>query len=244
MERVVLITGASSGIGRSTALEFAKLKDKLVLHYNRSEEEIKNLKKEIENDYGISPIVVKADLSRKEEVEKLLDKLQEKNIEIDILINNAGIALDSLFEDKTWENFEETLRVNLIAPFFIARYCGEKMFERKKGVIINVSSTNGINSYYPMSVDYDASKAGIISLTHNLALQYKPYVRVNSVAPGWINTRMNKELDQEFIEEENKKIFIERFAQPEEIAKVIVFLASNDASYINNEIIKIDGGSY
>lgn len=244
MERVVLITGASSGIGRSTALEFAKLNDKLILHYNNSENDIILLKKEIEEQYKISPVLIKADLSKKEEVERFLKELDEKEIVVDVLVNNAGIALDSLFEDKTWENFEMTLKVNLIAPFFIARHLGQKMFERRKGVIINVSSSNGINSYYPMSVDYDASKAGVISLTHNLAVQYSPYVRVNSVAPGWVNTRMNQELDQDFINEESKKIFMKRFANAEEIAKVIVFLASSDASYINNEIIKIDGGSY
>jgi 3-oxoacyl-[acyl-carrier protein] reductase len=95
-----------------------------------------------------------------------------------------------------------------------------------------------------MSLDYDASKAGVISLTKNLAVQYAPYVRVNTIAPGWVNTEMNKELDDEFINNENKKILLNRFGEPEEIAKVILFLASDDASYINGTVIRVDGGNY
>ena len=116
------------------------------------------------------------------------------------------------------------------------------MLENKSGVIINVASTNGIDTIYPESLDYDASKAGVISLTKNLALQYAPYIRVNAVAPGWVNTDMNKELDKTFIDKENEKILLNRFARPEEIAKVIYFLATPDASYINSEVIRIDGG--
>ena len=126
----------------------------------------------------------------------------------------------------------------------MSKYIGELMYENKNGSIINISSTNAIDTYYPMSLDYDASKAGVISLTKNLAVQYAPYVRVNTVAPGWTMTEMNVNLDEEFINNENKKILLNRFAKPEEIANVIMFLASDKASYINSAVIRVDGGNY
>lgn len=118
------------------------------------------------------------------------------------------------------------------------------MMKQKSGAIINISSTNGLNTYYPTSVDYDASKSGLISLTYDSAVQFAPYVRVNCVAPGWVNTEMNKELSEDFVEEETERILVKRFAEPEEIAKVVAFLASEDASYVNSTVIKVDGGWY
>ena len=116
------------------------------------------------------------------------------------------------------------------------------MYERKKGSIINISSSNAIDSYYEFSADYDASKAAVVNLTHNIASHYSPYVRVNCICPGWINTPMNKDLDEEFKKEEIDKTLLHRFAEPEEIANLVYFLSSDEASYINDAIIKIDGG--
>ena len=241
-KRIVLITGASRGIGASTAIEFAKNNYNVVINYNSSKEEAENLKQELEKKYNIKALTIKCDISNEEEVKNMVEKTIQEFGTIDVLVNNAGIAIDTLFEDKAVENFRRTLDVNLIGTFLVSKYVGAIMLKNKKGSIVNVSSTNGIDTFYPMSIDYDASKAGVISLTHNLALQYSPFIRVNAVAPGWVNTDMNKELDQEFVDEENRKIMLERFANPEEIAKAIYFLGSEDSSYINNEIIRVDGG--
>ena len=134
------------------------------------------------------------------------------------------------------------MNTNLIAPFLVSKYVGYEMLKNNKGKIINISSTNGINTFFPTSIDYDASKAGIISLTHNFALELSPIVRVNAICPGWINTNMNKDLSIEFKNKETEKILLNRFAAPREIANVIYFLSTEEASYINDSVIKVDGG--
>lgn len=240
--KTVLITGGSRGLGRACALKFAKLNYNIIINYNNSYEEALNLKKYILENYSVFVLLVKADISNEQEVINMIDVIKNNYEKVDCLINNAGIAIDTLFEDKTVQNFRKIIDVNLIGTFLVSKYIGSLMLKEKSGTIINVSSTNAIDTYYPYSLDYDASKAGVISLTHNLARQFAPYIRVNCVAPGWINTEMNKELDREFIEEENKKILLERFSEPSEIANVIAFLASDEASYINGSVIRVDGG--
>lgn len=240
--KVVLITGASRGIGAEVAKVFASNNYNVVINYNNSPDVALKLKEEIENKYFVKALCIKGDVSNELEVKSMVEKAIDTFGHIDVLVNNAGIAIDTTFEDKTAENFRKILDTNLIGTFIVSKYVGKNMLENKSGAIINVASTNGIDTIYPESLDYDTSKAGVISLTKNLALQYAPYIRVNAVAPGWVNTDMNKELDQAFIEKENEKILLNRFAQPEEIAKVIYFLATPDASYINSEVIRIDGG--
>lgn len=241
-KKVVLVTGSSRGIGASTIVEFAKKGYNVVINYFNSEEEALALKKKVEEEYNTKALTIKADISIEEDVKRMVETAINEFGKIDVLVNNAGIAIDTLFMDKTVENFRKTVDINLIGTFLVSKYVGKYMLERKSGSIINVSSTNGIDTVYPMSLDYDASKAGVISLTHNLAIEYSPYIRVNTVAPGWVMTDMNKELDDDFIKEECESILVGRFAEPSEIAKVIVFLASDEASYINNSIIRVDGG--
>lgn len=240
--KVVLVTGSSHGIGKATIIEFAKKGCNVIINYNQSKKEALALKKQIESLYPIKVLAIKADISNEEEVINMINKIISTFGRIDILVNNAGIAIDTTFEDKTKENFQKILDVNLIGTFLVSKYASIYMIKQKHGKIINVSSTNGIDTYYPYSLDYDASKAGLISLTHNLSKQLAPYVNVNCVCPGWVNTPMNNDLDSEYIKEEIAKINLRRFARPEEIAKVILFLASEDASYINNAIIRVDGG--
>ena len=244
MNKTVLITGASRGIGACTARVFAKNGYNVIINYNNSMDEALKLKEELENTYRVKAFIIKCDVSIESEVIDMVDKSLEVFNKIDVLVNNAGIAIDKDFDNKNVSDFRRTLDVNLIGTFLVSKYVGKHMLNNKSGSIINVSSTNAIDSYYKESLDYDASKAGVISLTNNLANAYAPYIRVNSVAPGWINTDMNKELDSEFINNENKKILLGRFAEPVEIANVIYFLASDSASYINSSVIKIDGGRY
>ena len=194
---------------------------------------------------GVESLVIKADITKQDEVDEMINKILKEFKKIDILVNNASIAIDSLFQDKTIANFKKILDTNLVAPFYLSKKIGQLMYEQQEGVIINISSTNGIDKYYPMSLDYDASKAALISLTHNLAFQFAPYVRVNCVAPGFIATENEiKDLDEEFIKSEEEKIFAKRLGEAREVANVIVFLASDDASYINNAVIRVDGGTY
>lgn len=240
--KVVLVTGGARGIGRSTIIEFAKKNYDVVINYCHSEADSNELKEFVEKEYNVSALVIKASVSNESEVEAMVEQVIEVFGHIDVLVNNAGIAIDTTFDDKTYDNFMETLKVNLIGTFMVSKYVGKYMLANGEGNIINVSSTNGIDTVYPESLDYDASKAGVISLTKNLALQYAPNIRVNTVAPGWVTTDMNKELDYNFIKKEEEKIILNRFADPSEIAKVIVFLASSDASYINGSIIRVDGG--
>lgn len=238
----VLITGSSRGLGKAIAIEFAKKGANIVINYLNSSNEALMLQEYLKKSFCVKALAIKADITNIEEVKAMICKIEEEFTKIDILVNNAGIAIDSTVFDKTKENFMKILETNLVAPFIVSREVGNIMLKRKQGVIINISSTNGMDTEYVESLDYDASKAGLNSLTKNLANYYAPYIRVNAVAPGWINTDMNKNLDDEFIKNETSKIMLGRFAEPSEIAKIVVFLASSDASYINGTIIRADGG--
>ena len=234
--KVAIVTGSSKGIGSSCIIEFAKKGYDVVINYNKSKEEALKLQDEIKK-YKVNSLVIKCDIQSEEEIIKMVEEV----------INKFGqiFAETDEFDDKTKKNFMKTLEINLVGTFLVSKYVGKYMLKNKKGKIINISSTNGIDTNYPMCLDYDASKAGIISLTHNLALQYAPYINVNAVAPGWVGTESELSgLDDEYLKSEEEKIFLRRIAQPEEIAHVVCFLASDDASYINNSVIRVDGGMY
>jgi len=242
VKKTVLVTGASRGLGRSTIIKFASNGYNIVINYNSSYKEAKELEEYILNNYDSEVLTIKADISKENEVKEMIDKIINKFGSIEVLVNNAGIAIDTMFEDKNVDNFKKILDTNLIGTFLVSKYVSNYMLKNKYGKIINISSTNGIDTYYPFSMDYDASKAGVISLTHNLSKQLAPYINVNCVCPGWIDTDMNKDLDDDFYKTEIEKINLKRFAKPEEIANVVYFLATDEASYVNNSIITVDGG--
>lgn len=240
--KTVLVTGSSRGIGAETIKKFASHGANVVINYVNDSDSAIRLKQEIEDAYGVRTLLIKCDISNELEVKKMIQEIIEKFGNIDILVNNAAIAIDKLFEDKTVEDFKRILDVNLIGTFLVSKYVSPYMLKNNFGRIINISSTNGIDTNYPESFDYDASKAGVISLTKNFAKEFAPIINVNAVAPGWVKTDMNKEIS---IEQENKlkgNILLNRFAEASEIADVIIFLASDDARYINNTVIRVDGG--
>ena len=235
MSKVILVTGASRGLGEAIAKKFLDNNNIVYINYNKTS------LKELEEKYSEykNARFIKCDVSNEEEVKNMMSKIKKEEDHLDVLVNNAGIAIDSELKDKTKASFQRILDVNLIGPFLTSKYALDIM---DKGSIINISSTNGIDTYYSYSLDYDASKAGLINLTHNFANMYAPNIRVNCIAPGWINTEMNKELDEEYIKEECEHILLERFAEPKEIANVVFFLASDESSYITDSIIRVDGG--
>lgn len=237
MNRVILITGATGVLGSSIAEHFLNNNDIVYLNYLHNEKKAKEYEGKYKNARAI-----KCDVGNEEEVKRMIELIEQEQGHLDILVNNAAITMDNEFFDKTKAEFSKVLETNLVGPFLTSKYAGLLMQKNNSGTIINISSTNAIDTNEPYGMDYDASKAGLISLTHNFAAVLAPNIRVNAIASGWINTPLVMEMNPHYIEEEKKKIMMERFAEPEEIAKIVFFLASDDASYINNSVIRVDGG--
>lgn len=242
MKKCVVVTGGAQGIGKAICHACGKQYD-VVINYHTSKQEALALRKELIEKYHINCLAIQADVSDEKQVEEMFKKIAEAGMHCDILINNAAIDLSNLWHLKTAEEFRRTLNVNVVGAYNCAKAALHGMIEREWGRIINIASTNGINTYYPMCIDYDASKAALISLTHNLAVEGSPYVLVNAIAPGFIGTE--NELygyDEEFLKEETEKIMVKRYGEPEEVAYLVMFLISEQANYINNTVIRIDGG--
>lgn len=243
MNKVVLVTGGAQGIGKAIVLELAKNHYDVVINYLTSNKAAALLEVEIKKNYDVRLMTIQADVSKEEEVDAMISLIEKKWGGVDILINNAAVDLSNLFHLKTADEFRKTLDVNVVGAFNCSKRVYRHMLDQEYGRIINISSTNGINTYYPMCIDYDASKAALISLTHNLAFEYGPYINVNAIAPGFIGT--DNELDgydEEFLKEEQEKIMVNRYGKPEEVAYLVKFLISDEANFINNTIIRIDGG--
>ena len=238
--KVALITGSAHGIGRATALEFAKHGYNVVINYVKGDADANNLKQELEEKYQIETLVCQADVSNEDQVQNMITNVIKKYGKIDALVNNAGIVYDRPMADITIDEFQRVLKVDVMGAFIVSRAVATYMCAG--GSIVNVSSTNGTKTISPECLDYNIAKIGLQSLTRDLAFQFRPHIRVNAVAPGWVDTRMNAELDKDYVESEMEKIYLNRFAKPEEIARVIYFLCSDDASYVNGSVVTIDGG--
>ncbi len=246
MSKVVLVTGSSNGLGKAIIEKYAENKYNVVINYNTDKLSAEKLKKYVEEKYCVKSLVVKADVSEEEEVKNMIYQIMDEFGHIDVVVNNAGVETTSEVINKTKETFRNVLDVNLIGTFLVSKYAASEMIKNKTGNIINISSNNGIDKYDPSTLEYDASKSAIINLTKNLAKEFAPYIRVNCIAPGWIKTdkvlELDESLDGKLISSESDKILLKRFAQPSEIANVVYFLSSDEASYINQETIRVDGG--
>ena len=243
MAKNVLITGSAQGIGRAIARELAQNGYNIIINYLSSQEKALKLQESLINEFGIECLAIRADVSTEDEVDRMVSEIEEKLGGVDILINNAAVDMPNLFNLKTAEEFRRVLDVNVVGAYNCAKRVSRHMLDNEYGRIINISSTNGINTYFPMCFDYDASKAALLSLTHNLALQYAPCINVNAIAPGFIGTEKELEgYDPQFLKEECEKILVGRYGNPEEVAHLVRFLISDQADYINNTIIRIDGG--
>ena len=188
--KTVLVTGSSRGIGASIIKKFAMNNFDVIINYLNSENEALNLKKEIITKYNVKCETIKCDISKETDVISMAGFIKDKFGKIDILVNNAGICNDMILDFKTYDDFKKVIDVNLNGTFLVTKYISKLM---KSGSIVNISSTNGIDTYYPESIDYDASKAGVISLTHNFAKTFAPKIRVNAICPGWVETDQTKE---------------------------------------------------
>lgn len=242
MNKVAMITGSSRGMGKAEAYEFASRGYDIIVHYGKNKELAEAVKTEIEEKYGVKAVAIQADLMKEEETRKLAQTALEAFGKIDVLVNNAGMALYDEFDKKTIQGFDQSMQVNLYAPFLLTQIIAPEMVKNEYGKIINIATIDVMTTYNPESAEYDASKAALISLTKTSSLQYAPYVNVNCVCPGWVATDMNKDLPQELLDYQASKTCKGRMAKPEEVAKLVAFLASDDAEFIDGEVIKIDGG--
>ena len=239
MEKVAIITGASRGIGREIAKQLAKNKIKVIANYNHSEKEAKKLKEELEKE-NVEIDIVKADVSKREEAKKLVEYTFEKYKRIDILVNNAGISEYKMFIDETEEDWNRIINTNLYSAFIMSQEVIPYMVHQKEGCIINISSIWGMVGA-SLEVLYSISKAGMDGMTKALAKELGPSnIRVNSIAPGSIDTDMNANLTIDELKQLKEEIPLERIGKVEDIAKCVKWLIEDN--YTTGQVISINGG--
>ena len=239
MEKVAVVTGGSRGIGKAIVESLVRKNVKVIANYNQSEEKAKKLKEELEKE-NIEIDIFKADVSKREEVKKMIDYTIKKYGKIDILINNAGIDQEKMFQDITDEDWNNVMKVNLYSVFCATQEVISYMITQKNGCIINISSIYGINGG-SCAVAYSATKAGIDGMTKALAKELGPSnIRVNSIAPGYIDTDMNEKYSEEEREQIKEETPLEKIGKPEDIAKCIEWLIEDN--FTTGQVISINGG--
>lgn len=238
--KVAIVTGASRGIGRVTAALMARMGAIVVCNYIGSEEEaMETLRLVEEKGTGM---LVKADVSNPEEVDAMVKLVHETYGKIDIVVNNAGITRDGLLMRMKDEDWDSVINVNLKSVYLVTKAVSRIMMKQRDGRIINVSSVVGVTGNVGQT-NYSASKAGVIGFTKSCAKEFASRgIRVNAIAPGFIKTDMTKVLPEAVKEDTLRQIPMGRMAEPDEVASVIAFLASDKASYITGQVIHVDGG--
>jgi 3-oxoacyl-[acyl-carrier protein] reductase len=244
--KVAIITGAASGIGGATAVALAECGAAVAINYRRNESGAELLRKQIVSSGGRA-IAVQADVTRAADVEALVKRTTEEFGPVDILVNNAGSLIERLrILDLTEQRWDEVMDLNLKSAFLCTKAVVASMMERKTGVIINLSSIAGRNGGALGSIHYSTAKGGLITFTKGLAKELAPYgVRVNAVSPGVIDTPYHEQFSSpEMMKGYVNAIPLGRVGKPDEVAKVIAFLASDAASYLAGETIEINGGMF
>ncbi|MGL4731081.1 MAG: 3-oxoacyl-[acyl-carrier-protein] reductase [Clostridium sp.] len=240
-DKNAIITGASRGIGKSIALKLAKLGFNIVLNYRSNEEKANELLKEIES-LGVKCKVVKGDVSSIDDAKKLIDICKEEFGTVDILVNNAGITKDNLIMRMKEEEFDKVIEINLKGTFNTTKHAVPIMVRQKSGKIINISSVVGVSGNAGQS-NYSASKAGVIGFTKSIAREVASRgITVNAIAPGFIETDMTDVLNDKIKENILNQIPLKKMGSSEDVANVVAFLASDEASYITGQTINVDGG--
>ena len=237
--KVAIVTGASRGIGREIAKTLSRNGIKVIANYNKSEKQAKDLQEELRAE-NIEIDIFKADVSKRDEVKEMVQYTERKYGKIDILINNAGISESKMFSDVTDEDWNRIINNNLYSAFCVTQEVLPNMIHEKSGCIVNISSIWGIVGASCESV-YSISKAGIDALTKSLAKELGPSnIRVNSIAPGFINTDMNKNISKEDICDIIEEIPLQKIGNPEDIAKCVKWLLEDE--YTTGQVISINGG--
>ena len=239
--KTVLVTGASRGIGKEVALKYAENGYDVIINYVSNKTDVKALENEFK-EKGVDCLILKADVSKQEEVQELVEKAIEKFGKIDVLVNNAGITKDNLLMRMSEEEFDKVLEINLKGTFLVTKAVTKYMMKKRTGSIINLSSVVGVVGNAGQC-NYSASKAGIIGFTKSIAKELASRnIRANAVAPGFIETDMTSVLPDNVKESIHNQIPLKRMGNAKEVAELIYFLGSEKSSYITGQVINIDGG--